>query len=96
MAIGDHISKSIPSPELSANYWEGFREQVFTLLKIGYDRLEALEYQDSEETDITGELVRAMCKASEDRSSPDWAWRYSIHDDPPVNIQGRRGRRRPR
>lgn len=74
---------------------KGFREQVFSLLKMGYERLERTEYVNSEETDITGELVRSMRHVTQDSTVP-WASRFAIHDDPPVNAFGRRGKRRPR
>ena len=36
----------------SYEYWQGFREKVFKLVKMGYDRLNSKEYKDSEEPDI--------------------------------------------
>ena len=75
-------------------YRSVFRRQVFELLRRGYERLDFLAFQDSEEEDITGELIREIRNVTEDRSSPSWAQRYAIHDDPKINSPGRLGKRR--
>jgi hypothetical protein len=36
----------------SKEYQKAFREKVFTLLKMGYDRLDAISLKDSDEEDI--------------------------------------------
>jgi hypothetical protein len=77
-------------------YWEKFRERVFSLLKMGYDRLSVKAHKDSEETEITGELVKVLRDITEEPSSSKWTWHFSIHDDLPVNVPDRRGKRRPR
>ena len=73
-------------------YRKVFRRQVFELLRRGYERLESLAFQDSDEEDITGELVREIRKVIEDRASPSWAYHYAIHDDPRINAPGRLGK----
>lgn len=75
-------------------YRSVFRRQVFELLKCGYERLDSPVFQDSEEEDITGELIREIRNVIEDRSGPSWAQHYAIHDDPKINILGRLGKRR--
>jgi hypothetical protein len=80
----------------SDEYYAGFRKKVFKLLKLGYDRLDAPTFNQSEEPDITGELVRHIRQVIEDRSAPSWAWHFAVHDDPPVNVPSRRGKRRSR
>jgi hypothetical protein len=63
---------------------------------MGYHELNPTDHANSEEPDITGELVRVMREILERDSSPDWVEYYSIHDDPPLNVPDRQGRRRPR
>ena len=75
-------------------YHKSFRRQVFELLKRGYERLDSLAFKDSDEEDITGELVREIRNVTEDRSSPSWAQYYAIHDDPRINAPNRLGKRR--
>lgn len=95
MAIGDQFQKNIPSSKLSDLYKNRFRFHVFSLLKMGYDRIAQRNYQNSEETIITEELVEAIKKVLEGPSSPPWAGRYSIHEDPKLGGPGRHGKRRP-
>ena len=45
---------------------------------------------------ITGKLVHAMRDAMADPQAPDWTTRYSIREDPPLNVPGRHGKSRPR
>ncbi len=77
-------------------YRRVFRKQVLGLLKMGYDRIKATNCEKAEEQNITGELVRVIREVIDDRSAPGWASRYAVHDDPPENVGGRRGKRRPR
>ena len=71
-----------------------FRRHVFQLLKWGYDRLNTSTFRASEEEDITGELVRAINEITQDRSYPFWVGNIYIGEDPRVNIDGRKGKRR--
>ena len=75
-------------------YLSVFRRQVFELLRRGYERLDFLAFQDSDEEHITGELVREIRNVIEVRSSPSWAHYYAIHDDPRINAPDRLGKRR--
>ena len=75
-------------------YRSVFRRQVFELLRRGYERLDSPDFQDSEEEDITGELIREIRNVVEDRSGPSWAQHYAIHDDPKINTHRRLGKRR--
>ncbi len=75
-------------------YREVFRRQVFELLRRGYERLDYPDFQDSEEEDITGELIREIRNVIEDRSCPSWTQYYAIHDDPRINAPDRLGKRR--
>jgi len=75
-------------------YLSVFRRQVFELLRRGYERLDSPDFQDSEEEDITGELIREIRNVTENRSGPSWVSYYAIHDDPRINAPGRLGKRR--
>jgi hypothetical protein len=64
---------------------------------MGYQRLSPATYAASEEPEITGELVRAMHEAMQDDDAPEWVAHYELpKDDPPLNVPGRLGKRRPR
>lgn len=95
MAISGHQGTAGRS-DLAPVYWERFRIHIFTLLKMGYERLHAGDFRNAEEPDITGELARVMDEITRDPGSPRWAWSLHVHDDPPVNLPGRLGKRRPR
>ncbi|MDA3791853.1 MAG: hypothetical protein PF503_25570 [Desulfobacula sp.] len=77
-------------------YQKAFREKVFKLLNMGYNRLDAASLKDSEEEDITGEIVRKINEILEDRGSPPWVSSFAVHEDPMINEPGRRGKRRKR
>ncbi|MDQ2695427.1 MAG: hypothetical protein M3Z21_08625 [Pseudomonadota bacterium] len=96
MAISDHYQGTAGRSDFAPVYWKQVRIEVFTLLRMGYERLPASAFRDAEEPDITGELARVMNDITEDHNSPEWAWRYQVHDDPPVNLAGRFGKHRPR
>jgi hypothetical protein len=63
---------------------------------MGYQELHAADFAHSQEPEITGELVRAMRGILERESAPAWVAYYTIHDDPPLNVPGKRGKKRPR
>jgi hypothetical protein len=84
--------KTVDAPE----YLQAFREQVFKLIKMGYDRLDSKEYKDSEEPDISGELVSKMREIAQNSTGLRWAAHFSIHDDPPINELKRLGKKRRR
>ncbi len=76
------------------DYRRIFRRQVFQLLKWGYDRLNAAIYQTAEEEDITGDLVKELDGITQGRSYPHWVGNLYIFEDPRVNVDGRKGKRR--
>lgn len=80
----------------SDEYYRIFRKRVFKLVKMGYDRLDAVSFKDSQEPDITGELVKQIREVVQERSAPAWACSFDVRDDSPVNVSGRLGKRRPR
>ena len=77
-------------------YQKAFRKKVFKLLNMGYEGLDAASLKDSEEEDITGEIVRKINEILEDRGSPPWVGSFAVHEDPMINEPGRRGKRRKR
>ncbi len=76
------------------DYRRIFRRQVFQLLKWGYNRLNAAIYQSAEEEDITGDLVKELDAITQDRSYPRWVGNLLLCEDPRVNVDGRKGKRR--
>ena len=64
---------------------------------MGYARLTPENFATSEETVITGELVRAMYDVMESADAPSWFVHYELpKDDHPMNVPGRQGKSRPR
>ncbi len=82
----------------SGPYRRIFVKQVHLLIALGYARIDLESFRNAQEPAITGELVRQIRLVIEDRDSPShfWAHRYAIHDDPPQNIPGLQGKKRPR
>ena len=77
-------------------YQISFMTHAHEIIAMGYQELHAEDFANFQEPEITGELVRAMRGALERATAPDWAELYTIHDDPPLNAPGKRGKRRPR
>ena len=91
--------QSQESREVSANaaeYRRAFVWRVHQLLRMGYERLVPADYADEEEPGITGDLEQAIQAVCDDPRSPDWVMQFASSDDPPVNVPGRKGKRRPR
>jgi hypothetical protein len=81
---------------LRDTYRRSLRTHAHTLIAMGYQELHAADFAISQEPEITGELVRAMREIQEQGSAPAWVAYYAIHDDPPLNVPGKQGKRRPR
>ena len=96
MSIGSRQAQQMIGSLDNQEYCASFRRKAFRLIMLGYNRLDTLRFKESEETDITGELAQQIREVIQDQSAPHWAWGFSVHDDPPVNIPGRLGKRRPR
>ena len=71
-----------------------FRKRVFELLLGGYDRLPSRNLPDWEEEDITGALTEQIEAFLDDPKAPEWTIHYSLHEEPPVHSDNRRGKRR--
>ncbi len=82
--------------ELRDTYLRSLRKHAHELIAMGYHELSAEDYANSEEPTITGEMVRVMREILERESSPPWVEHYAIHDDPPLNVPDKQGKRRPR
>jgi len=85
-----------PKADDSKEYQKAFRRKVFKLLKMGYDRLDAASFKNSEEEDITGEIVREINEILEDRGSPSWVSSLAVHEELRINEPTRKGKRRKR
>jgi hypothetical protein len=90
-------------PPNADEYVRSFARQVHELIALGVARLAPRKLAGEDEEAITGYLVREIRGAVEDGAAPAWAWRYTVHDDPPVNLPSSparpappSGRRRPR
>lgn len=77
-------------------YQISLRRHAHELIAMGYQELQAEDFATSQEPEITGELVRAIQEILEWPSAPDWVTHYTILDDPPLNIPGKKGKERPR
>ncbi len=93
------VCQKTPQEKYSANrqtYLDFFYCQVHELIQMGYQQIKTDSHYNSEEPDITGELIRSICVVLEDEKSPSWVEFYSVHDDPPINKKGIYGKRRRR
>jgi hypothetical protein len=85
-----------PSEVQKALYRQAFIRNCFNLILLGYGTLRSINLQSSEETDITGEIVRCVREALEDKKAEPWMLDLEVIDDPPQNVAGKLGKRRPR
>ncbi len=96
MAISTRVSPLKGYPADQDKFWKSFREHVFTLIYLGYQRLDRSQYHNLQEPDISGDLVSEIQNVLDDRTSPRWTSRFAIHDDPAVRNTARKGKRRKR
>jgi hypothetical protein len=66
------------------------------LLLRAHSRLTPTPWQEAEEPEITGELVRLAQDLIESDEAELWMEHLEVMDDPPQNVVGRLGKRRPR
>lgn len=64
-------------------------------MQLGYERLVPAALVNEQEPTITGFLVDAIDKVLSDRAQ-SWMTAFSVHDDPPINDDRRKGKRRKR
>ena len=82
--------------DATQTYRWAFVTRCHTLLALGYEQLSAKDFARSQETEISGELVRKVAELLESDGAPDWAAQFDIHDDPPQQHPERKGKRRRR
>jgi hypothetical protein len=87
---------SEPSDAQKIIYRLAFVRNCLVLLLRGYARLNPRELRGAEEPHITGEIVRSVREALEAANAEPWMQNFDILDDPPQNIPGKFGKRRPR
>lgn len=75
---------------------EAFVANVHTLVQLGFEQLNDAALSGSEEPAITGDLVHAMRAVCEAPNAEDWMTMLSVHDDPPIEGENRRGKARRR
>lgn len=73
---------------------EAFVRKCHRLVGLAYLRLDRASLQAAEETEITGELARAMEELLDRIPPPRGMRNLVVFDDPPQNTGRRRGRRR--
>ncbi len=78
-----------------------FKKQAHLLVHWGYEdarhRIQRPENtKDKEETSITGFLAKAIKDRLYSFEQARWLRRFSVHEDPSVETDGRSGKRRPR
>jgi hypothetical protein len=90
-------TSSLGSPAAnSPEFRQAFIRKCHRLVGLAHRTLNAPSFQAAEETEITGELVRAMEDLVESASAPRWMHQLDVLDDPPQNAPGRQGRKRRR
>ena len=83
------------APRLHEVYISELREHALALVWMGYQRMVPGAFAESEEDDITGELVRHMKAAIENVESPAWVEHYSVSEQVRSPAPGKLGKRRP-
>jgi len=77
-------------------YRSAFIRNCHILVLRGYEFIKAEDLSQAEETSITGELVRGIREVLESEDAEAWMQLFDVLDDPPQNVSGKWGRRRPR
>jgi len=86
----------VTAPDIRSAYVMALRVHAHELIALGYKQMDSPRYARWEEPAITGELIRIMKELIESDDAPDWAVYYAIADDPPLNVNGKLGKSRPR
>lgn len=91
------IARETRSDARSGNkpvYWTSFVRHSHEVLKMGYDLLNPPAYAAHDEEAITGELVRSMQNALQDRRAPKWAKNFWAVEETRVHDSTRLGKHR--
>ncbi|MBN1124648.1 MAG: hypothetical protein JXA82_06550 [Sedimentisphaerales bacterium] len=96
MAVVSKKRRISDQPDDAQQIWDKFRQYAFTSVWKGYQALTPSKHIKPDEPDITGEIICKIRDFFDSASSPSWVDHFSIHDDPPINKPGRKGKRRQR
>ena len=77
-------------------YNNKFRQDAHQLVAWGYKDALSQIYSDLVEEEITGLIVEAIEKRLDDPYTPERFERYSIDEEKPIAVEGRKGKRRRR
>jgi len=81
---------------LSSYYDSSFRPIAHQLLAWGYENALPRIHCKLEEEEITGFIAEAIEKRLDDPSTPKKFHRYDIHEEKPIAVEGRTGKKRRR
>jgi hypothetical protein len=79
-----------------SSYDYGFRRDAHQLLAWGYQDVLPQIHCNLREEEITGIIVEAIEKRLDDPSTPEKFDRYSIDEEKPISVEGRKGKKRRR
>jgi hypothetical protein len=79
-----------------SSYDYGFRRDAHQLLAWGYQDALAEIHCNLQEEEITGLIAEAMEKRLDNPSTPEKFDRYSIDEEKPIAVEGRKGKKRRR
>jgi len=79
-----------------SSYDYGFRRDAHQLLAWGYQDALPQIHCDLQEEEITGLIVEAMEKRLDSPSTPEKFDRYSVDEEKPIAVEGRKGKKRRR
>lgn len=86
----------VDSLDMRTVYVERLCQDAHELIAMGYQQMNAPSFATWDEPAITRVLVNSIRKFMESSDAPDWVVRYSIKEDPPLNVDGKLGKSRPR
>jgi len=98
MAIAEQHNLNINRSSDGSEFNSNVHREMLILITEACNMLKAdgLNYTDTDEPAISGELVRFARQYCENKDLSEWAWPYTIHDDPPENDKSRKGKSRKR
>lgn len=98
MAIPGQNIPNVNQSNDSGDYVANFCSNVLFLLVAGYERLVAdgIDYSDTAEEHITGELTLQTEQYINRQDSPYWTKDYVVQEERRENVRGRKGKHRPR
>jgi hypothetical protein len=86
-----------PTTDNAADFRLVFIKRVHRLLQIGYTRMNAIDFQEAEEEDISGEIRRHISEFLDEPPTESWIRFFQVHNEDPQD-EGHgprpRGRRR--